>query len=77
MCAGNTHLALFERRCHLALDIFLKTPDKEPLDVFGPIIFRIGDGRGVQHVHQAGKTLPAPIMGGGRQHDQRVGAGGQ
>ena len=70
-------LPLLEGLLHLVLDVFLEPADEEPLDVFRAVVVRVGDGRRVEHVHEAGEAPGLAVVGGGREHDERVGAAGQ
>jgi hypothetical protein len=43
----------------------------------GTIIVRVGDGGGIEHIHQAGETPRSAVMWSDREHDQSVGPPGQ
>ncbi|MNT76823.1 hypothetical protein D3C72_2158740 [compost metagenome] len=83
MCAGLARdlldLALGKLTGHLIFDVFFKAPHYQIFigKVTVLVIGRIGDGSGVEHVHQAGEALWLAIMRGGREHDQCVTAPSQ
>ena len=65
---------LLEFLLHLVANVLLETADDQPLVaevVFG-VVVRIANGGGVEHVHQAGEGFCLAVVGGGRQHDERI-----
>ena len=61
---------------HLLADVLLEAADDEALaaEVVLRVVVGVGDGGGVQHVHQAGEAARPAVVRRRRQHDQRVGA---
>ena len=59
---------------HFVGDVLLEAADHQPFvsKVLGFVLVRVRDGRCVQHVHQAGETAGAAIVGRGGKHDERV-----
>ena len=59
---------------HLVLDVLLEAADDKPFpaEVLRLVVVRVGDGGGVQHVHQAGEAARPPVVWGRRQHDEGV-----
>ena len=77
--AHGINLALGDALCQLVAHVPLEAAYDQALvpEVFLRVVLRVGNGGGVQHVHQAGKALGTAIVRGGRQQNQRVRAGGQ
>ena len=56
--------ALLEGLVHLVLDVLLEAADDQALaaEVLLAVVLRVGDGRRVQHVHQAGEAAGAAVV---------------
>ena len=72
-------LPVAEDALHLVLDVLLEAADDEalPAEVLRFVVVRVGDGGGVQHVHQAGEAARPAVVRGRRQHDEGVRAARQ
>ncbi|SAD89216.1 Uncharacterised protein [Enterobacter cloacae] len=64
---------------HLIFHVFFEATHNQifigKIGVF--ILFRISNGRRVEHIHQAGKTFSLTVMRRGREHNQRIAASGK
>ena len=65
---------LFKLLLHLVADVFLEPANDQAFiaEVFFGVIVRIGNGRGVQHVHQAGEASCLAVVGRCGEHDQSI-----
>ena len=69
-------LAIAERVPNLVPDILLEPADHQPLvaEILLRVGVRIGDGGGVEHVHEAREAARAAVVRRRREHDEGVGA---
>jgi hypothetical protein len=74
---AELHLSLSEMLSGVGDDIFLEATQEEASDVLGLVVLGVGDGGGVEHVHQVGEGGGLAVMGGGRGQDQAVAGLGQ
>jgi len=62
------HLPLLELARYLRLEVFFETSDDQPFagEILLDVILRIGDGGGVEHVHQTVETDHGSVSATGR-----------
>ena len=68
------HAALGHAVLHLVAHVVLIAADEEAVDVVFRVVVRVGDGRRVEHVHERGEALRAPVVRRSREQDHRVAA---
>ena len=61
----------------LVLDVLLEPAHEQALDVVLAVVVRVGDGRGVQHVHEARERCRLAVVRRRGGHDQGVGLAGE
>ena len=72
-------LAVPKRVPDLVPDVLLEPADHQPLvaEVLRGVVVGVGDGGGVEHVHEAREAARAAVVRCRREHDEGVGATGQ
>ena len=56
----------------LVFYIFFEAANAQSFNIFGGIVFRVGNGCGIQHVHQRSKTLCPTVVRRCGQHDHGI-----
>ena len=70
----RAHLPLAERLAHLLLHVLLEAADDQTRpEVLLRVVFRVGNRGGVQHVDEAREAARLAVVGGRREHDERIG----